>query len=110
MSLPERQQRVLDQIEQTLQKAESRAEIDVRGLRAAGGAGGRAAIEVISGRRAKIISIVVLSVLGALWLAVTVVATGNACPGLPSDQAVVSASVRYAACSHSTAAWTRGGR
>jgi Protein of unknown function (DUF3040) len=110
MSLPERQQRVLDQIEQTLQKADP-------GLKSMFAAFGQLAareaapaIEVISSRRAKIISIVVLSVLGALWLAVTVVATGNACPGLPSDQAVVTASVRYAACSHSTAAWTRGGR
>ena len=110
MSLPERQQRVLDQIEQTLQKADP-------GLKSMFAAFGQMAareaapaIEVISSRRAKIISIVVLSVLGALWLAVTVVATANACPGLPSDQAVVSASVRYAACSHSTAAWNRGGR
>ena len=56
------------------------------------------------------ISIVALSLLGALWLMVTVVATGNACPGLPSDQAVVSAAQRYAACSHDTAAWSKGGR
>ena len=56
------------------------------------------------------ISIVALSLLGALWLMVTVVATGNACPGLPSDQAVVSAAQRCAACSHDTAAWSKGGR
>jgi len=110
MGLPERQQAALDQIEQALQKADP-------GLKSMFAAFGRMAsreampaIEAISSRRAKIISIVALSVLGVLWLIVTVAATGNACPGLPSDQAVVSAAVRYAACSHDTAAWTKGGR
>jgi hypothetical protein len=37
-------------------------------------------------------------------------ATGRACPGLSSDQAVASASVRYAVCSHSADAWAKGAR
>ena len=110
MSLPERQQQVLDQIEQTLQKADPGLKSMFAAFTQLASREAMPAIEAISSRRAKIISIVALSVLGALWLMVTVAATGNACPGLPSDQAVASAAVRYAACSHDTAAWSKGGR
>ncbi len=110
MSLPERQQSVLDQIEQTLQATDPGLKSMFAGFTKLASPAAMPATEAVSGRRAMIISILALSVLGALWLMVTVVATGNACPGLPSDQAVVSASMRYAACSHDTAAWSRGGR
>jgi hypothetical protein len=111
MSLPARQQLVLDQIEQALQAADP-------GLGSMFAAFGRMAsreampaTEVISGRRARrtvLAFIVVAGMLGALVLSIR--ATGNACPGLSSDQAVASAAVRFAACSKSTAAWSKGGR
>ena len=105
MSLPERQQEVLDQIEQSLHQSDPGLSSMFTGFAKLVPATGAS-----TGRRAMMISIVALSLLGALWLMVTVVATGNACPGLPSDQAVVSAAQRYAACSHDTAAWSKGGR
>ena len=106
MSLPERQQEVLDQIEQSLHQSDPGLSSMFAGFAKLASP----ATEASTGRRAIMISIVALSLLGALWLMVTVVATGNACPGLPSDQAVVSAAQRYAACSHDTAAWSKGGR
>ena len=50
----------------------------------------------------------VLSLLGVLML--SILGARDVCPGLPSDQAVVSAAARYAACSKSTDAWSRGAR
>ena len=50
----------------------------------------------------------VLSLLGVLML--SILGTKDVCPRLSSDQAVVSAAVRYAACSKSTDAWSRGAR
>jgi hypothetical protein len=50
----------------------------------------------------------VVSLLGVLTL--SILAMKDVCPRLSSDQAVVSASVRYAACSKSTDAWSRGAR
>lgn len=112
MSLPERQQLILDQIEKALQAADP-------GLKSMFAAFGRLApreampaaeaIPVRRARRTKIISVIVMiSVLGLImlgWLA-----TSKACPGLSSDQVVASAAVRYAACSKSTDAWSKGGR
>ena len=109
MSLPERQQEVLDQIEQSLHQSDPGLSSMFAGFAKLASPAAMPATGA-TGRRAMMISIVALSLLGALWLMVTVVATGNACPGLPSDQAVVSAAQRYAACSHDTAAWSKGGR
>jgi hypothetical protein len=111
MSLPERQQRVLDQIERTLQ-----ADPGLKSMFAAFGrlASSREAMpagEAIARSRAHrtvLILLVVLSLLGVVALGV--VATGKACPGLSSDQVVASAAVRYAACSKATDAWSKGGR
>jgi hypothetical protein len=50
----------------------------------------------------------VLSVL--VMVMVMVVATSKACPGLSSDQVIASGTVRFAACSKSTDAWSKGGR
>jgi hypothetical protein len=36
--------------------------------------------------------------------------TNGDCPGLSSDQVVATAAVRYAGCSQSTDAWSKGGR
>jgi|SRR5450755_2174048 hypothetical protein len=110
MSLPERQQSVLDEIEQSLQKSDPALKSMFAGFTKLASPSSTPTTRASSGRRSMLISIVALSVLGAVWLMVTVVATGNACPGLPSDQAVVSAAQRYAACSHDTAAWSKGGR
>jgi Protein of unknown function (DUF3040) len=111
MSLPERQQSVLDEIEQSLQKTDPGLRSMFAGFAKLAGPAAMPVTGVISSRRGMLISIAALSVLGALWLMVAAVAaTGNSCPGLPSDQAVVSAAQRYAACSHDTAAWSKGGR
>jgi uncharacterized protein involved in exopolysaccharide biosynthesis len=118
MSLPERQQQVLDQIERALQAADP-------GLRSMFAAFGRLAsradspaaeampaAEAIPGRRVLwkvvIFLVVVSSLLGLVTIGV--VATARACPGLSSDQVIASAAVRYAACDKATAAWSKGGR
>jgi hypothetical protein len=111
MSLPDRQQQILDQIEQVLLAADPR-------LTSMFAAFGRLptrdpvpvtkAIPARSARRTVLVCVMVLSLLGVLML--SVLAMKDVCPRLSSDQAVVSASVRYAACSKSTDAWSRGAR
>jgi hypothetical protein len=59
-------------------------------------------------RRAVVISVIVLGMLGLMIF--NVATTGSQCPGLSSDQVVASAAVRYAACNHSTDAWSKGAR
>jgi hypothetical protein len=111
MSLPERQQQILDQIEQVLQAADPH----LKSMFAAfarlpphEAVPGTEAIAGRSARRTVLICVMVLSLLGVLML--SFLATKDVCPGLSSDQAVVSASIRYAACSKSTDAWSRGAR
>jgi hypothetical protein len=128
MSLPERQQQVLDQIERALQAADpglrsmfaafgrlsSRADSPAAEAMPAAEAIPAEAIpaEAIPGRRVLwkvvIFLVVVSSLLGLVTIGV--VATARACPGLSSDQVVASAAVRYAACDKATAAWSKGGR
>jgi hypothetical protein len=111
MSLPDRQQQILDQIEQVLQAADPRlksmfaafARMAPRDV-----VPGTEVVAARSVRRTVLICVMVLSLLGVLML--SILATRDVCPGLSSDQAVVSASVRYAACSKSTDAWSRGAR
>jgi hypothetical protein len=113
MSLPARQQLILDQIEQTLQAADPGLRSMFAGFARLASREAMPASEAISGRRprrTKIIFIVVISALGMLMIMLTFVATGRACPGLSSDQAVASAAVRHAACSQSTDAWSKGAR
>ena len=55
-----------------------------------------------------VVSVMTASLVGAFLF--SVLGTRNDCPGLPSDQTMASAAVRYAACSHDTAAWSKGGR
>jgi hypothetical protein len=59
-------------------------------------------------RRALVISVILLGLLGLMIF--NVVSTSSQCPGLSSDQVVASAAVRYAACNHSTDAWSKGAR
>ena len=112
MSLSARQQRVLDQIERTLQAADPRlASMFAAFSRLAPTQAGPAA-RPARRRGAPRIAAIVIVVIGLLGgvVALGAVATSKACPGLSSDQVIASASVRYAACSHSTDAWSKGGR
>jgi hypothetical protein len=59
-------------------------------------------------RRVLVISVILLGLLGLMIF--NVVSTSRQCPGLSSDQVVASAAVRYAACNHSTDAWSKGAR
>jgi hypothetical protein len=170
MSLPDRQQQILDQIEQALQSADPALKSmyamfgrltspeampaveampgESAGEAAAAGAMGKAAVTEAAGtsagtpaagksaapwvavgtvgpmaskagvpstaasrrrvRRALVISVIVLGLLGLMIF--NVVSTSSQCPGLSSDQVVASAAVRYAACNHSTDAWSKGAR
>jgi hypothetical protein len=55
-----------------------------------------------------LVSVMAASLVGAFLF--SVIGMRNDCPGLPSDQTMASAAVRYAACSHDTAAWSKGSR
>ena len=113
MSLPPRQQVILDQIEKTLQAADPGLKSMFAAFARLASREAMPATEALAGRRARrtmMISIAVFSVLALLMLMLSFLAMGEACPGLSSDQAVASAAVRYAACSKSTDAWSRGGR
>jgi Protein of unknown function (DUF3040) len=111
MSLPPRQQATLDQIEQGLQATDPRLKSMFAAFLRSTRAQPIPATEVISSRspwRALVVVIIVISSLGVLTVGIR--ATSNDCPGLSSDQAVVSPVARYAGCSKSTAVWSRGGR
>jgi hypothetical protein len=111
MSLPDRQQQILDQIEQVLQAADPRLTsmfVAFARLPARDTVPVTKVIPARSARRTVLVCVMVLSLLGVLTL--SILAMKDVCPRLSSDQAVVSASVRYAACSKSTDAWSRGAR
>lgn len=161
MSLPDRQQQILDQIEQALQSADPALRsmyamfgrltspeampateampAGEGGTAPAAGAMGKAAVTGAAGkpaaswvpvgvvgpiaskagvastaasrrraRRALVISVIVLGLLSLMIF--NIVSTSSQCPGLSSDQVVASAAVRYAACNHSTDAWSKGAR
>jgi hypothetical protein len=109
MSLSARQQRVLDQIEQSLQAADPRLASMFAAFTRCAPASATTAAAPRRGRRIVMICVLVISLLGGM-VAVGIVATSKACPGLSSDQVIASAAVRYAACSKSTDAWSKGGR
>jgi hypothetical protein len=115
MSLPPRQQLILDRIEQFLQADDPR----LHSMFAAFGRSAQAQApeqpvpiaEVIRGRTRWRVALICALVVGMLAVPILVIrATSNDCPGLSSDQATASAMVRYAACSKSTDAWSKGGR
>jgi 3-hydroxyacyl-CoA dehydrogenase len=111
MSLPPRQQAILDQIEQLLQAADPRLKSMFAAFHRWAPVQAMPATEVISGRSARrtvLIWIMVISTLGVLVLGIR--ASSNDCPGLSSDQVVASAAVRYAACTKSTDVWSKGAR
>jgi hypothetical protein len=111
MSLPPRQQAILDQIEQLLQAADPRLKSMFAAFHRSTKAQPIPATEAISGwspTRIIAICLIVISMLSVLVFGIRT--TSNDCPGLSSDQVVASAAIRYAACSKSTDVWSRGGR
>jgi hypothetical protein len=112
MSLPARQQVVLDQIERVLQAADPRLKSMFAAFARLASPEAMPATEAISGRPSRrwvvIVSIMVISVLGLV--VVLLVTSNKACPSLSSDQVVASATVRFAACSKETEVWSKGGR
>jgi hypothetical protein len=112
MSLPRRQQRILNQIEQALQAADPRLKAMFAGFGRSVRAQASPAIEAISDRPSRR-TVVIFMMIVVCMLAVLVVgirSTSGDCPGLSSDQVVAPAAVRYAGCTQSTDAWSRGGR
>jgi hypothetical protein len=115
MSLPPRQQRVLDQIAQALQTGDPRLKSMFSIFTRLASLDAMPATEAITDvitarlpRRRTLIPVMVITALSIIL--VSVFASTTACPRLSSDQAVASAAVRLAACTSSTAAWSKGGR
>jgi hypothetical protein len=112
MSLPPRQQAVLDQIERVLKAADPQLTSMFAAFARLAPAGTTPATEAISRRSVPrmtvMVSVIVVSVLSLVM--VFIVATSRACPGLSSDQAIASGTVRFAGCSKATDAWSKGGR
>jgi hypothetical protein len=112
MSLPRRQQRILNQIEHALQAADPKLKSMFatfgRSVRAQSGP----AIEAISDRPSRRTLVIFMMIVACLLgvLVVGIRSTNSDCPGLSSDQVVAPAAVRFAGCSQSTDAWSRGGR
>jgi Protein of unknown function (DUF3040) len=111
MSLPRRQQRILDQIEQALHAADPRLKSMFALLGPALRAKPGPAVEALSDRPSRrtvvILMMVVVSLLGVLVVGIR--STSGDCPGQTSDQAAAAALARYDGCSQSTAVWSRGG-
>ena len=112
MSLPARQQAVLDQIERILAAADPQLKSMFAAFARVASREAMPATEAIPERSPRrwtlLICIMVISLLS--MVTVFVVATSRACEGLSSDQVVATATVRYAGCSKETAAWSKGGR
>lgn len=113
MSLPPRQQAVLDKIEAALHASDPRlngmfaiftrlTSLDAMPTREA------VVARLSRPRPAVLISLVLVGILSVVLLGLFSV--GTACPRLSSDQEVASASVRLAGCNTSTDAWSKGGR
>ena|SRR5260370_1397185 len=112
MSLPGRQQVVLDQIERILQAADPQLKSMFAAFTRFTSHEAVPETEVISRRTVRRWTVLIsVMVVGALSMAMLfAVATSRACPGLSSDQVVASAAVRFAGCSKATNSWSKGGR
>lgn len=111
MSLPPRQQVILDQIERILQATDPKLKSMFAAFHRSTKAQPVPAREIISNRSPLLIvmiCVVIASTLSVLIIGIRT--TSNDCPGLPSDQVVASATIRYAGCSKSTDVWSRGAR
>jgi Protein of unknown function (DUF3040) len=111
MTLPARQQAILDKIEAALHASDPRLKgmfaIFTR-LASRDAMPTTEAIVARLPRPAVLISIVLVGVLSVVLLGLFSV--GTACPRLSSDQEVAPAAVRLAGCNNSTDAWSKGGR
>lgn len=111
MSLPARQQAVLNQIERLLAASDPR-------LKATFASFGRMVqhqampvTEVIGGwtaRRLVTLVVLVLGIAGVLVFGIR--SSSNDCPGPRSGPVVATAAVRYAGCTGSASVWSRGTR
>ena|ERR1700722_1341258 len=112
MSLPARQQAVLDQIERILTAADPQLKSMFAAFARVASREAMPATEAISKRSPRQWTLLICIVVVSLVSMITgfVVATSRACPGLSSDQVVATATVRYAACSKQTDAWSKGAR
>jgi Protein of unknown function (DUF3040) len=111
MSLPPRQQAILDQIEQRLQTADPRLKSMFDAFHRSTREHPAPRTEVISRWSPRLLVMLGISLVSAIGvLVVGIRATSDDCPGLSSDQVVATATVRYAGCSQSTDVWSRGGR
>src|SRR5580693_6327553 len=109
MSLPRRQQRILNQIEQALQAADPKLKSTFAAFgRSVRAQAGPAIADRPSRRTLVIFMMVVVCLLGVLVIGIR--STSGDCPRLSSDQVVAPAVTRFAACNQSTDAWSRGGR
>jgi hypothetical protein len=111
MSLPARQQRILDHIEQALHAADPGLQsMFAKWTKFAAQKAEMPGTEII-GARLRPAAMIAIAAAGVLIVILTwLPAAGKECPGLSSDQAVSSAAVRLAACQNNTAAWSKGGR
>jgi hypothetical protein len=111
MSLPARQQRVLDHIEQALHAADPGLQsMFAKWTKFAAQKAEMPGTEIIVARL-RPAAMIAIAVAGAVIMILTwLPAAGKECPGLPSDQTVASAAARLAACQNNTAAWSKGGR
>jgi Protein of unknown function (DUF3040) len=123
MTLSARQQAILDQIERALAAADPQLKSkfsiftrltsrdtmpETENVRAEERQRQRQRSRVKSMVGLLVVSVMAASLIGAFLF--SVIGMRNDCPGLPSDQTMASAAVRYAACSHDTAAWSKGSR
>jgi hypothetical protein len=110
MSLPARQQRVLDRIEQGLQTADPRLKSMFTNWGRWVGPTEMPATEIVGARLRPAAMIGVLAVGVLIVVLICIPASAKACPGLSSDQVVATAAVRLAASLSRHAAWSKGGR
>lgn len=111
MSLPPRQQAILDQIEQGLQAADPRLNTMFETFTRSTLEQSVPRTEIVSRRSTRLLVIVCVTLLSVIGVLVADIrSTSDDCPGLSSDQAVASAAVRHVGCSQSTDVWSRGGR
>ncbi len=112
MSLPGRQQVVLDQIERLLAAADPQLKSMFAAFTKFTSREAGPESEVISRRTARWWTVLIsVTVVGLASLAMLFAfATSRACPGLSSDQVVASAAVRFAGCSKATNSWSKGSR
>lgn len=111
MNLPPRQQVILDQIERALHATDPKLKSMFAAFHRSTKAQPIPANEIISSRSPLLIVMICVIIASAVSvLVIGIRTTSNDCPGLPSDQVVASAVVRYAGCSKSTDVWSRGAR